>query len=141
MIALLRNVAIAGFIALSLVMVVDVVRAAWRATFGAAPEAARSATTATSDAPIADAPAAVDMYGKIVAATRACPQWKVNEGAITLTFLKLGIAIDDLKPGGRFNDRFQDALKESSTTFARDPKGACETATKAFLAVGWFVSS
>ena len=141
MIALLRNIAIAGFIALSLVMVVDVVRAAWRATFGAPSEAARSATTATPDAPIADASAAVDMYGKIVAATRACPQWKVNEGAITLTFLKFGIAVDDLKPGGRFNDRFQDALKENSTTFSRDPKGACETATKALLAAGWFVSS
>ena len=141
MIALLRNIAIAGFIALSLVMAVDVVRGVWRATFGAPSEAARSATTATSDASIVDADAAVDMYGKIVAATRACPQWKVNEGAITLTFLKFGIAVDDLKPGGRFNGRFQDAINENSTTFSRDPKGACETATKALLAAGWFVSS
>ncbi len=141
MIAVLRNIAIAGFIALSLVMAVDVVRAVWRASFGAPPDTARSATPATPDAPIADASAAIDMYGKIVAANRVCPQWRVNEGAITLTFLKFGIAVDDLKPGGRFNGRFQDALKESSTAFSRDPKGACETATKALLAAGWFVSS
>jgi len=141
MIAVLRNIAIAGFIALSLVMVVDVVRAAWRATFGAPPDTARSATPATSDAPIADASAAVDMYGMIVAASRACPQWRVNEGAIALTFLKLGIAVDDLKPGGRLNGRFLDALKEASTTLSRDPTGACEGAAKTFVAAGWLVSS
>ncbi len=142
-----RDVAIAGVVALALAAAVEGVRSAavgtWRLVSGqrhiiatADPPPASQADTEGRAGAGADA--AVEMYASALALERACPRWRVNDAAVAYTFSAIGVSIDDLRPGGRLNEKFEHGGAEARAVagFGRDP--ACQAAAK-FGESGWML--